>query len=122
MQISQNNSKKKEDGEEMRQKALEKLGEPSNRKREKEGGDGKPKKKKLKWYHWVPQGKEWAGDEIKQKQLELEKSQQEEEKRKNDAFFNVMLQQQQQQQQTQLMMMLSQQSQVIIKMPEKMGK
>ncbi|RMX53245.1 hypothetical protein pdam_00024399 [Pocillopora damicornis] len=37
------NSKKKEDGEEMRQKALEKLGETSKRKREK-GGDGKAKK------------------------------------------------------------------------------
>ena len=55
--------------------------------------------------------------ELKEKQLELEKSQQKEEKWKTDAFFNVMLQQQQQQQ---LMMMLSQHSQVMIKMLEKM--
>ncbi|XP_044178592.1 nucleoporin GLE1-like [Acropora millepora] len=118
------NSKKKEDGEEMRQKALEKLGETSKRKSEKEGEDGKPKKTRKSSSDTIEYLREKRQQEmkLKEKHLELEKSQQEEEKRKNDAFFNVMLQQQQQQQQQQLMMMLSQQSQVMIKMLEKMGK
>ena len=63
----------------MRQKALEKLGETSKRKREKEGGDGKAKKTRKS-----------SSDTI---EYLREKSEQEM-KRKNDAFFNVMLQQQ----------------------------
>ena len=98
----------------MRQKALEKLGETSKRKRDKEGGDGKAKKTRKSSSDTIEYLREKSEQEmkLKEKQLELEKSQQEEEKQKNDAFFNVMLQQQQQQQ---LMMMLSQQSQVMIK-------
>ena len=111
----------------MRQKALEKLGDTSKRNREKEGGDGKPKKTRKSSSDTIEYLREKSKQEmkLKEKYLELEKSEQEEEKRKNDAFFNGMLQQQQQQQhqqQTQLMMMLSQQSQVMIKMLEKMGK
>ena len=94
--------------------------------RGREGGDGKPKKTRKSSSDIIEYLREKSEQEmkLKEKHLELEKSQQEEEKRKNDAFFIVMLQQQQQQQQqqTQLMMMLSQQSQVMIKMLEKMGK
>ena len=102
-------NKRREEGEEMRLKALERLGETSKRKKEKEDGKGQKKSRS-------------AGDTIqylREKDQELEKSKQEEEKRKNDAFLNATLQQQQQQQRTAL---LAKQNQLMMKMFEKNGK
>lgn len=78
----------------MRQKVLEKFGEMSKRKREKEGGDGKVKKIRKSLSDIIEYFREKSEQEmkLKEKQLELEKSQQEEEKWKNDVFFNVMFQ------------------------------
>lgn len=68
----------------MRQKALEKLGETTKRKREKERGDVKAKKTRKSSSDTIEYLRENSEQQMKlnEKQLELEKSQQEEEKRK----------------------------------------